>query len=77
MTVETHGIKTTRERFERAKELASRGCVTPDSSEPTVYYVSGYVVNIETRRCTCPDASYRKMICKHILAAALVYLKVA
>jgi hypothetical protein len=31
-----------------------------------------YTVNIENNTCTCADFSYRKSICKHIIAAKLL-----
>jgi hypothetical protein len=31
-----------------------------------------YTVNIENNTCTCADFSYRKNICKHIIAAKLL-----
>jgi len=63
-------------RMERARELLSRGKVSPGRL-PGHYLVSSqskpitYLVSLNPPSCTCPDFTHRQQICKHILAARL------
>ena len=68
-------------RLERAVALVAQGNVRLCLKRSMTYDVTAsdgsqtYRVHLSgPRRCTCPDARYRVMHCKHYLAAALVHL---
>lgn len=67
-------------RLAKARELVAAGKVFPVYGQPSLYgVVNGgneiYLVNAETRQCTCPDFVYRNRTlhvpCKHVLAVVL------
>ena len=68
-------------RLERAHELIAQGRVTQSHQEAMTYHVSAldnrhaYVVCLAGPRiCTCRDAFYRGVHCKHYLAASLLHI---
>ncbi len=69
-------------RLERAQEIIGQGRVSQSRRQPTTYHVSAldnrhaYVVQLEGQSpCNCPDAVYRRVHCKHYLAAVLFHLE--
>ena len=71
----------TADRLERAKELIAHGRVSQHSRQPSTYHVSAldnrhaYVVQLTGPNvCSCADAFYRRIHCKHYLAAALMHI---
>ena len=72
---------TTASRLERAKELIAQGRVSQNSRQPTTYFVSAldnrhaYIVQLTgPNLCSCPDSFYRRIYCKHYLAAAFMHI---
>ena len=68
-------------RLERAAELVAKGRVTQSRREAMTYHVSAldnrhaYVVCLTGPEiCTCADSFYRRIHCKHYLAASLVHI---
>ena len=69
-------------RLARAHELVAQGRVTQSRQEPTTYHVSAldnrhaYVVSLTGPRiCSCADAFYRGILCKHYWASALTHIE--
>ena len=68
-------------RLERAQELISHGRVSQNPRQSTIYHVSAlnnqhaYTVHLlGPEICNCPDAFYRRIHCKHYLAASMVHI---
>lgn len=73
--------QTDSSRLRRAMGLVAQGRVSQSRREPTTYHISAldnrhaYTVQLEgPALCTCPDHAYRRVHCKHWLAATLVHL---
>ena len=69
-------------RLDRALELITNGRVSQNPQQPMIYHVSAldnrhaYVVCLTgPKLCTCKDAFYRRIHCKHYLAASLVHIE--
>ena len=68
-------------RLGRAQVLVAQGRVSQTRRESTTYHVSAldnhhaYTVRLEgPSLCSCPDHAYRRVRCKHFLAATLIHL---
>jgi len=68
-------------RLERAFELIEHGRVSQNPRQSTTYHVSAldnrhaYTVRLQgPSLCSCPDHGYRRVHCKHYLAAALMHI---
>ena len=69
-------------RLERAHELVAQGRVTQSRQEAMTYHVSAlsnrhaYTVHLlGPKLCDCADSNFRRVHCKHYLAASLVHIE--
>ena len=73
--------QTKARRLKLAEQLIAHGRVSQNPKQPMTYHVSAldnrhaYVVSLTGPRiCTCADSFYRRIHCKHYLAASLLYI---
>ncbi len=73
--------QTKARRLRLAEELIAHGRVSQNPKHPMAYHVSAldnrhaYVVCLTgPKLCTCADSFYRRIHCKHYLAASLVHI---